>query len=49
MKIADSVFKNDERISFLLRSLYAKYGNPLSKISDLRRKTILQMHRMLRV
>ena len=26
MKIADSVFKNNERISFSLRSLYARYG-----------------------
>ena len=26
MKLADSVFKNNERISFLLRSLYARYG-----------------------
>lgn len=34
MKIADSVFKNDERISFLLRSLYAKYGYSHFKMSQ---------------
>jgi len=34
MKIADTVFKNDERISYLLRSLYAKYGYSHFKMSQ---------------
>lgn len=34
MKIADAVFKNDERISFLLRSLYAQYGYSHFKMSQ---------------
>ena len=34
MKIADTVFKNNERISFLLRSLYAGYGYSHFKMSQ---------------
>ncbi len=34
MKIADTVFKNNERISFLLRSLYARYGYSHFKMSQ---------------